>query len=51
VKAIFESNFTLVTVVPPSVEEAPAPEAAPVIEEGAVAPAPAEEQKEEKEES
>lgn len=52
VKAIFESNFTLVTVVPPSVEEAPTPEAAPVTEEGVVvAPAPAEEQKEGEEKS
>jgi large subunit ribosomal protein L25 len=42
VTAVFESNFTLVTVVPPTAEEAPAPAAAvaePV--EGAVAAAPA----------
>ncbi len=47
VTAIYESNFALVTVVPPTVEEAPAaPAAAPV--EGAVpAAAPEEETKEE----
>jgi large subunit ribosomal protein L25 len=42
VTAVFESNFTLVTVVPPTAEEAPAPAAAaaePV--EGAAAAAPA----------
>lgn len=42
VTAVFESNFTLVTVVPPTAEEAPAPAAVaaePV--EGAVAAAPA----------
>jgi large subunit ribosomal protein L25 len=42
VTAIYETNFALVTVVPPSVEEAPTPAAAPV--EGAVAVPPAEEQ-------
>ncbi len=46
VTAIYESNLALVTVVPPTVEEAPAPAAAPV--EGAVpAAAPQEETKEE----
>jgi large subunit ribosomal protein L25 len=50
VTAIYESNFALVTVVPPTVEEAPTPTAVPV--EGAVAaPAPAEEPKEGGEES
>jgi large subunit ribosomal protein L25 len=39
VTAVFESNLALVTVVPPTIEEAPTPTAAPV--EGAVA-APAE---------
>jgi large subunit ribosomal protein L25 len=41
ITAVFESNFTLVTVVPPTAEEAPAPAAAaaePV--EGVAAPAP-----------
>ena len=37
VTAIYESNFALVAVVPPTVEEAPTPTAAPV--EGVVAPA------------
>ena len=43
VTAIYESNLALVAVVPPTVEEAPTPAAAPV--EGVVAPeeAPAEE--------
>jgi large subunit ribosomal protein L25 len=46
VTAIYESNLALVTVVPPTVEEAPTPAAAPV--EGAVAAAaPQEEAKEE----
>ena len=50
VAAIYETNFALVTVVPPSVEEAPTPAAAPV--EGAVvAPTAEEEQKEGGEES
>ena len=40
VRAVYESNFTLVTVVPPTVEEAPAP-AAP--EEAPAAPAVPEE--------
>ena len=45
VTAIYESNFALVTVVPPTVEEAPA--AAPAAAEAAVAaPAPQEETKE-----
>jgi large subunit ribosomal protein L25 len=46
VQALYESNFALVSVVPPTVEEAPTPAQAPV--EG-VAPAPAapEEKKEE----
>lgn len=49
VAVIYEDNFTLVTVVPPSVEEAPAPAEAPVVAaEGAEAPAAApEETKEE----
>lgn len=46
VSAIYESNLALVTVVPPTVEEAPTPTVAPV--EGAVAgAAPQEEVKEE----
>lgn len=46
VTAIYESNLALVTVVPPTVEEAPTPTAAPV--EGVVAGAvPQEETKEE----
>ncbi len=46
VTAIYESNLALVTVVPPTVEEAPTPAVAPV--EGAVpAAAPPEETKEE----
>jgi large subunit ribosomal protein L25 len=50
VTAIYESNFALVTVVPPTVEEAPTAAAAPA--EGAVAaPAVEEEQKEGGEES
>lgn len=52
VKAIYETNLTLVTVVPPTVEEAPAVEAAPVEVEGVEAPAAApEEAKEEESES
>jgi hypothetical protein len=50
VAAIYETNFALVTVVPPSVEEAPTPVAA-VAEEIAVAPEVPEEQKEGGEES
>lgn len=42
IEAIFESNLPLVTVVPPTVEEAPTPAAAPV-EGVAVAPAAPEE--------
>ncbi len=50
VVAIYESNLTLVTVVPPTVEEAPAAaEAAPVAVEGAEAAAPAPEEKKEEE--
>jgi len=50
VTAIYESNLTLVTVVPPTVEEAPAAEAAPaVVVEGAEAPAAAPEEKKEEE--
>jgi len=45
IKAIYESNLALVAVVPPTVEEAPTPAAAPV--EGAVvAPVAPEEKKE-----
>jgi large subunit ribosomal protein L25 len=48
VAAASESDLTLVTVVPPSIEEAPTPAEAPVAAvEGAEAPAAAEEQKEE----
>ncbi len=50
VAAIYESNFTLVTVVPPTVEEAPAAPAA-VPAEGEVAVAPVEEKQEEGSES
>ncbi len=50
VTAIYESNFTLVTVVPPTVEEAPAVAAAVPVE-GEAAAAPAEEKKEEGSES
>jgi large subunit ribosomal protein L25 len=45
VTAIYESNFALVTVVPPTVEEAPA--AAPAAAEAAPVAAPQEETKEE----
>jgi len=45
IKAIYESNSALVAVVPPTVEEAPTPTAAPV-EAEAVAPATPEETKE-----
>jgi large subunit ribosomal protein L25 len=45
IKAIYESNLALVAVVPPTVEEAPTPAAAPV-EAVAVAPAEPEETKE-----
>ncbi len=48
VAAVYESNLTLVTVVPPTVEEAPvAAEAAPAVVEGAEAAAPAPEEKKE----
>ncbi len=48
VTAIYESNFTLVTVVPPTVEEAPAAAAAEAVPaEGEAAAAPVEEKKEE----
>ncbi len=52
VTAIYDSNFTLVTVVPPTVEEAPAAEA-PAVEAEAeeAAPVAGEEEKEEGEES
>lgn len=46
IKAIYESNLALVAVVPPTVEEAPTPAAAPV-EAVAVAPAAPEETKKE----
>lgn len=48
VVAIYESNFTLVTVVPPTAEEAPAAEVAPAAAapEGVEAPAAAPEEKE-----
>ena len=50
VAAIYESNLTLVTVVPPTVEEAPvAAEVAPAVVEGAEAAAPAPEEKKEEE--
>ena len=49
VAAIYESNFALVTVATPTVEEAPTPTAAPV--EGAAPEAPEGEQKQEAEES
>jgi len=45
IKAIYESNLALVAVVPPTVEEAPTPAAAPV-EAVAVAPVAPEETKE-----
>ncbi len=52
VTAIYESNFTLVTVVPPTVEEAPAAEAPAVAAEAEeAAPVAGEEEKEEGEES
>jgi large subunit ribosomal protein L25 len=50
VTAIYESNFALVTVVPPTVEEAPTPTVAPV-EGAATVPVSEEEQKEGGEES
>jgi large subunit ribosomal protein L25 len=50
VTAIYETNFALVTVVPPSVEEAPTP-TAPVTEGVVAAPEAPEEQKEGGEES
>jgi hypothetical protein len=46
VTAIYESNFALVTVVPPTVEEAPTPTAAPVAEEAVAAPAEGEQKQE-----
>ena len=50
VVAIYESNFTLVTVVPPTVEEAPVVEAAPAaVVEGAEAPVAAPEEKKKEE--
>lgn len=50
VTAVYESNLTLVTVVPPTVEEAPAAaEVAPVAVEGAEVAAPAPEEKKEEE--
>jgi len=50
VTAVYESNLTLVTVVPPTVEEAPAAaEVAPVAVEGAEAVVPAGEEKKEEE--
>ena len=49
VAAIYESNFALVTVATPTVEEAPTPTAAPV--EGVVPETPEGEQKQEAEES
>lgn len=52
VTAVYESNFTLVTVVPPTVEEAPAAEAPAVAAEGEeAAPEAGEEEKEKGEES
>lgn len=51
VTAIYESNFALVTVVPPTVEEAPTPPVAEVEGEEAAAAAPEEEKKEEGEEA
>jgi large subunit ribosomal protein L25 len=45
VQALYESNFALVSVVPPTVEEAPAAAPAPV-EAAAIAPAGQEEKKE-----
>jgi len=49
ITAIYESNFTLVTVVPPTVEEAPVVEAPAAVAEGVEAPAavPEEQKKEE----
>lgn len=46
VTAIYESNFALVTVVPPTVEEAPTPTAAPVAEEAVAVPAEGEQKQE-----
>lgn len=52
VTAVSETNLTLVTVVPPTVEEAPVVEAAPVVAvEGAEAPAPVPEEKKKEEAS
>lgn len=50
VKAVYETDLTLVTVVPPTVEEAPAVEAPVVAAEEAAAPAVAGEEEKEKEE-
>jgi len=47
VTAVYETDFTLVTVVPPTVEEAPAAEAPAAAVEEAAAPAPAAEEKKE----
>ncbi|MFQ5540071.1 MAG: 50S ribosomal protein L25 [Candidatus Binatia bacterium] len=51
VAAIYETNFTLVTVVPPTVEEAPAVEAPAAVAEGMEAPAAAPEEIKEGEKS
>jgi large subunit ribosomal protein L25 len=51
VVAVYETNFTLVTVVPPTVEEAPAEAAPAVVVEGAEAPAAAPEEKKKEESS
>ena len=51
VVAVYETNLTLVTVVPPTVEEAPVVEAPAVAVEGVEAPPPVEEKKEEGAES
>ncbi len=53
VEALYDTNFTLVTVVPPTVEEAPAVEAPAVAVEGEEAPeaVPEEKKEEEAEES
>ena len=47
--AIYETNFTLVTVVPPTVEEAPAVEVPAAVAEGVEAPVAAPEEKKEEE--
>jgi large subunit ribosomal protein L25 len=51
VRAIYESNFALVTVVPPSVEEAPTPAAAAPVEGVPVEPAVPEQGEEDRTES